>query len=129
MCSLGDSFLLSNPGREKKHLWVLVTAPDPATHNAIMVNITTRRNDSDTTTILLKGEHDFIDHPSVVFYADTRIVDVRLIETYLRKYPENKHQPLRRDVLQKIQAGIEASSFTPRKSKLAFREATQAGLV
>jgi len=72
---LGDSFLIRKPGHSTEHLWLLVTEPNPETGAAIMVNVTTRRRHSDTTTILSVGDHPFLSRPSVVYYADAREVD------------------------------------------------------
>ena len=38
MAGLGDSFMLPKPGQDTEHLWVLITKPHPANHEAIMVN-------------------------------------------------------------------------------------------
>ncbi len=72
--------MLPKPGQNTEHLWVLITQADPATGEAIMVNITTQRPHSDTTTILVAGEHPFVRNPSVVFYADARMVDTALLD-------------------------------------------------
>ncbi len=66
MANLGDSWMLPKPGQETEHLWVLITRPDPTTREAIMVNVTTQRPHSDTTTVLNRGDHPFIQRPSVV---------------------------------------------------------------
>jgi hypothetical protein len=66
MANLGDSWMLPKPGQETEHLWVLITRPDPASREAIMINVTTQRPHSDTTTVLNRGEHPFIQRPSVV---------------------------------------------------------------
>jgi hypothetical protein len=75
MANLGDSFMLRKPQCNEEHLWVLITRPDPGTRNAIMVNITTQRSHSDTTTTLNIGDHPFIKRPSVVFYSYAQITD------------------------------------------------------
>ena len=67
MAWLGDSFMLPKPGQDTEHLWVLITRPHPQTRVAIMVNVTTQRPHSDTTTILPAGEHPFVQKPSVIF--------------------------------------------------------------
>ena len=67
MAGLGDSFMLPKPGQDTEHLWVLITRPNPQTHTTIMVNVTTQRPHSDTTTILNAGEHPFVQKPSVIF--------------------------------------------------------------
>ena len=73
--------MLLKPGQQTEHLWVLITSVDPKSGQALMVNITTRRPHSpDTTTILNVGDHPFIKNPSVVFYADARLVDPALLD-------------------------------------------------
>ena len=80
MFTLGDTVMLPKPGHEKEHLWALITAADPESGDAVMVNLTTQQPHSDTTTIIQPGEHPFVDRPTVVFYADARIVDVKNLE-------------------------------------------------
>ena len=70
MLGLGDTVILPKPGHETEHLWALVTAVDPQNGEAVMVNLTTRRPHSDTTTVLQPGDHPFVDRPTVAFYAD-----------------------------------------------------------
>ncbi len=115
MASLGDSFMLPKPGVETEHLWVLITQPDPGSFQAVMVNVTTQRPHSDTTTILLPGDHPFIRQPSVIYYADARLVDVRDLDAALERGMFRGHEPFDSGVLKRIQAGVETSDFTPNK--------------
>ena len=128
MASLGVSFMLPKPGQDAEHLWVLITAPDPATHEAIMVNITTRRPHSDTTTILNAGDHPFIQKPSLVFYSDARIVDTRLLDQAIQRGAYRSHAAFSPQVLARIQAGVAASMLTPKKIQTAFQKFAAAGL-
>ncbi len=128
MAELGDSFMLPKPGHETEHLWVLITRPDPTTHEAIMVNVTTQRPHSDTTTILSPGEHPFIKQPSVVFYSDARAVDTRLLDAAVQSGAYRGHTAFDPSVLARIQAGLATSPFTPRKIKAAFAAYAVAGL-
>ena len=128
MARLGDSFLLPKPGRETEHLWVLITNPDPVTHEAIMVNVTTQRPHSDTTTILNAGDHPFVQKPSVIFYADARTVDTRLLDAAVQRGACGNNAALQPAVLHKIQAGVAASPLTPRKIKTAYAAYAAAGL-
>jgi hypothetical protein len=41
MLTIGDTVMLPKPGYEKEHLWALITAPDPESGDAVMVNLTT----------------------------------------------------------------------------------------
>jgi hypothetical protein len=120
--------MLPKPGGEKEHLWALVTAPDSVTGEAIMVNLTTQRTHSDTTTVLLPGEHPFVDRPTVVFYADARLVKESLLDAGLAEGIGRLHVPLSKTVLVRIQAGLSASPFTPMKIKSAFVTAQAKGL-
>ena len=128
MAGLGDSFMLPKPGQETEHLWVLITNPDPATHEAIMVNVTTQRPHSETTTILNVGDHPFIQKPSVIFFADARMVDTRLLDAAVRRGAYNAHAAFQARVLLKIQAGLLASTFTPKKIKIAYARYDAVGL-
>ena len=128
MAGLGDSFMLPKPGQETEHLWVLITNSDPATHEAIMVNVTTQRPHSDTTTILNVGDHPFVQKPSVIFFADARMVDTRLLDAAVRRGAYNAHAAFQASVILWIQAGLLASTFTPKKIKTAFARHAAAGL-
>jgi hypothetical protein len=128
MAGLGDSFMLPKPGQETEHLWVLITNPDPATHEAIMVNVTTQRPHSDTTTILNAGDHSFVKKPSVIFYADARMVDTRLLDAAVKRCAYHAHAVFQSAVILKIQTGLLASTFTPKKIKTAFAAFVAAGL-
>lgn len=128
MAGLGDTFMLPKPGQDTEHLWVLITRPNPQTHAAIMVNVTTQRPHSDTTVILQANEHPFVQKPSVIFYADARMVDARLLDQSVASGAFRTHTPFPAPVLQRIQNGLANSPFTPRKIKDAYAAAVVAGL-
>ena len=125
MLNLGDTVMLPKPGQEKEHLWALITAPNPESGDAIMVNLTTQRPHSDITTIIQPGEHPFVDRPTVVFYADARMVNVKRLEQGLGESLVRLHMPLSTDLLQRIQEGLLASRLTPDKIKDAFNLARE----
>jgi hypothetical protein len=128
MAGLGDSFMLPKPGHETEHLWVLITKRDPATHDAIMVSVTTQRPHSDTTTILNVGDHPFVRKPSVIYYADARLVDTRLLEAAVQRGAFAAHAAFQPSVIARIQAGVAASPFTARKIKTTYAHYAAAGL-
>ncbi|MDQ2867656.1 MAG: hypothetical protein M3R59_04490 [Verrucomicrobiota bacterium] len=128
MAALGDTFMLPKPGQETEHLWVLITNPNPATHEALMVNLTTQRPHSDTTTILNIGDHPFVQKPSAIFYADARIVDTQLLDAAVQRGACGTHASVQRPVIARIQAGIVTSPLTPRKIKTAYAVYNGAGL-
>ena len=129
MAALGDTFILPKPRQQTEHLWVLITKVDPKTGQAIMVNITTQRPHSDTTTILCVGDHPFIQKPSVVFYADARFVDPALLDQGILSDTCRSHAAFSPGVLARIQAGVAISPMTPKKIKEAYRAAEFRGLV
>src|SRR3954451_17887282 len=114
MAGIGDSFMLPKPGHETAHLWVLITKPDPTTHEAIMVSVTTQRQHSDTTTILNVGDHPFVRKTSVIYYADARLVDARLLDAAVQRGAFAAHAAFHREVIARMQAGVAASPFTAR---------------
>ena len=128
MAGLGDSFMLPKPGHDTEHLWVLLTSPHPQTREAIMVNVTTQRPHSDTTTILNAGDHPFVQKPSVIFYADARIVDTRLLDAALQRGAYRGHATFSAEVIVRMQAGVSVSPFTPKKIKTAYAAFAAAGL-
>jgi len=107
---------------------VLITRPDPASREAIMVNVTTQRPHSDTTTVLNRGDHPFIQRPSVVLYADARIVDTRLLDQAVASGTFRPHTPFSSPILGRIQGGLQTSQFTLKKIKDSFALAVIAGL-
>jgi hypothetical protein len=125
MLTIGDTVLLPKPGHEKEHLWALITAPDPESGDAVMVNLTTQRPHSDTTMIIQPGEHPFVDRPTVVFYADARMVNVNTLDEGVRQNFVHQHDALSKELLQRIQDGLLASKFTPDKIKKAFEAARE----
>jgi len=129
MADLGDSFMLPKQGQDTEPLWVLITKSNPASGEAIMVNITTQRPHSDSTTILQRGDHPFIQKPSVVFYADARLVPVSLLDKAIQSGSYWSHAPLEANVLARIQAGITQSPMTPKKIKTAYADAVAVNLM
>jgi hypothetical protein len=128
MLALGDTVLLPKPGQDQSHLWVLVTAMNPQTGEAIIVNFTTERPHSDRTVVIQPGEHRFVDRRTVVFYADARFAKLTLLDAAVNHGIAIQHDPLTPALLKRVQAGLLASTLTPTKIKTAFTHAQQQGL-
>ena len=127
MAGLGDTIILPKPGAEKEHLWVVITNPDPIAGEVIMVNLTTQRPHSETTTILLPGEHPFIDRPTVAFYHDARLAKAVLLDSCITQRVGRNHASASPELVAKLQDGLLASPFTSPKIKAAFALAKAAG--
>lgn len=93
-----------------------------------MVNVTSLRPHSDTTTILNPGDHPFVRKPSVIFYADARLVDTRLLDAAVQRGAYQPHAAFQSAVITQIQVGVAASVFTPKKIKTAYAVYVAAGL-
>lgn len=118
MLKAGQTILLPKPGQATLHLWVIVLAPDPASQETVIVNLTSQRTHSDTTVVVQPGEHPFVQHPTVVFFADARIVDANHIAAAMKAGTFHTHQDCSAALLLKIQQGLLASTMTPQKVKL-----------
>lgn len=96
------------------HLWIIVTEPDEA-GLIVIVNVTTLRNAVDQTLILQPSDHPFLTHPSVVHFADARIVELKTIEAQAAAGTVQTKQPCSAQLLSEIQQGICGSNFTVKK--------------
>jgi len=78
--AVGDTFLAPESGRATEHLWVVLAVSGA---DAIIVSITTQWPDSDSTCVLLPGDHPFVKHASVVYYEGARRVPSAAVEAAL----------------------------------------------
>jgi hypothetical protein len=115
-CACGSSFFLSG------HLWIVITAASTWSEDVIIVNLTTKRQNSDTTVILKLGDHSFIKHDTVVSYADARKVAKSSIIDRVRKRYFEPSDDFTDDIIQKIQRGLLISPHTPKYVKKFYKQ-------
>lgn len=109
----GDTFLMPAPGgAATPHLWIVVTQPDPQTHECAIVSVTTLRNSKEQTVILRPGDHPFIRHDSTIFYGDAMIVDVRRLEAEIAAGLALVRDRCSTATLKLVLDGVGASPFT-----------------
>jgi hypothetical protein len=119
----GDTFLMPAPGgAATPHLWIVITQPDPQTHECAIVSVTTLRNSKDQTVILRVGDHPFIRHDSTIFYGDAMIVDAGRLETEITAGLALLREKCPRSTLKLVQDGVGASPFTRPKFLRFCRE-------
>lgn len=83
----------------------------------VIANLTSRKQGSDTTTILDVGDHAYIKHETVVYYADARLATVEGIEK-IAQFPDyGFHDDCTDELLRRIQQGVLNSRYTPKKIK------------
>ncbi len=109
---LGEMLLLPKSKDGIEHLWVVTLHPDNS-GQTVIVNLTTKRPNSDATVVLDKSSHPFIHHPTVVNYTDARIVDINKLVNAVESGHFYTHSVFEKDELRKIQAGLLESLFTP----------------
>jgi hypothetical protein len=68
-CTPGFAFFL------RGHLWIVVAEISGSPEKIIVVSLTTHKPGSDTTVMFKLGDHDFIEHDTVVSYADARVFE------------------------------------------------------
>jgi len=83
----------------------------------LFVNVTTPKHDSDHTCVLKVGDHPFLNHDSVINYADATEADVDLVEKAVSMNVFKPHVPLSGDLLQRVQVGALDSKAFPQKFK------------
>ena len=122
--ALAGAALLIPSGNEGDHLFIALNDPGRfegygSNPCVVLVNLSSVREGVpyDATCVLDAGEHEFVRHPSFVFYRNARIEPeshvLRLVEQGLFK----PHVAVSAEVLQRIKSGLFASPHTKREFK------------
>lgn len=119
---IGDALRECNP-TSLHHLWVICTLPD-ALGTVVILNMTTRRRGSDTTCVLIRGDHPSVDHPTVINYREGWVRPLERLEWQL-KSRALQHEPAASYVLlDRIRKGALLSRHTPPEVKAAISTCT-----
>jgi hypothetical protein len=94
------------------HAFVVLTDPDPATQRVVVVPLVTARAHTDTTVLLVPGEHPFIRHDTHVSFGAATYAPVARLERKLVRGVVDRLDDQAGDVLARIQRGLLASSCT-----------------
>jgi hypothetical protein len=118
--NLGDAFLIDTPPNGQ-HLYIAIAKTSESKY--LFVNITTRRNSSETTCVLLpgKGMPRFIVRESVVAYKFAREMDATQLATLITPGSSIPKEKCSAPVLAKIQRGGLISRRLRNKYKDALR--------
>lgn len=115
MISVGESFLSKTPFNSIEHLYIIIGIIET---QALFVNVTTKKDNSDCSCVLNKGDHSFIQHPSVINYADAKDCEINKIEIAIQKNVFKKHKSVSPKLLNKIISGAKTSdAFLPKYLK------------
>jgi hypothetical protein len=121
MLKVGDTFLMPPKSGVIEHLWIILTVSD-AKGEAVCVNVTS--DDVDHTTELSVGDHQFIKHPSVIRYRNTRSLNLQIVEDIIQgkiSHPSlicTSHRPCSAALLKRVQEGLLKSPHTEKKFKI-----------
>ncbi len=115
--SAGDTAILHDGhyDGERRHLYIVLCDPKGDKYELILVNVTSLRDNSDTTTILNPGDHSFIKHESVVNYYNAGILAHSNAEVAFRNGDRVGIERLKPAVLQRVQQGLLDSPYADPK--------------
>lgn len=112
MIAIGDTYRSRSPHYETKHLHIII-AIDEENHKAIVVNVTSRKGDSDLSCVLTIGDHPFIVRESVINYKDALFPQISLIEEAFKKNIFIPDSPIPPILLERIHKGALNSEYLP----------------
>ncbi|MBI4949255.1 MAG: hypothetical protein HY955_03825 [Deltaproteobacteria bacterium] len=110
MIPVGATFLTPTPSCDTEHLYIIIAIEDK---KALFVNITTKKEKSDCSCVLNKGDHSFIKWPSVINYAEAKECDISKIERALQSKIFKAHKPVSPELLERIINGAKISQSLP----------------
>jgi len=107
----GFTFLSRRPSYPTEHLHIVIS---PVINGKVLlVNVTSKKFDSDDTCVLSVGDHNFIRHDSVIVYADAIAADISLMEKAILDQTFKPQPPVSDAVLKRIQEGTVKSDAFP----------------
>lgn len=95
------------------HLWFVLTDPDPATRQVVIVMLVSERAHTDRTVRLDVGDHPFIRHASAVDFGTARYAPVSKLEAALAKNVASLDADMSDSLLTRLRQGLLRSSHTP----------------
>ncbi len=113
----GDSLLIeTNTGAYGvlSHLFFLILDPDPTTGETVIVNI--ERHDSprqDTTVLLQKGDHPFVNEETIVNYFRASVTTVQKLQALVAANKAKPREPACQELLDRLKKGLKVSNRTP----------------
>lgn len=119
MIAPGFTFLSPTPSYDTEHLYVVIAVIDAS--EVLFVNITSKKQNSDRSCELTKGDHPFITHESVINYADAKKAQINMLESAIKNNIMKSHQPVSPELLGRILNGALESPLFPEGMKKYIR--------
>jgi hypothetical protein len=118
----GRTLTFANYAGGAPHLWIVVTEPDGVPPEVVVVSLSSAAPGKDATVKLGPGDHPFIWKPTIVFYHDTRLMPVHVIEDEVNNARATFHDDCSENLLETVRQGLLNSPATPRRLKAYVRE-------
>lgn len=115
----GTLLIVSGPRHDpnRKHLHVICNDPDQDGKVLIVGVCSVTGAPHDATCVLQAHEHDFLDHPSYVFYAKAEVVAASALENGVTQKVIAVHSDMNGQAFLRVKNGLCRSPLTPRKIK------------
>jgi hypothetical protein len=108
---------LTQVGADGKHLWFVLTDPDPETRKVVIVMLVTEKDHTDKTVSLSAGAHPFITRDSNVNYGSADFIPLSKLEKRLASGDAKLNADMSPKLLKKVRQGLLDSSRTVRYIK------------
>jgi hypothetical protein len=117
VCKPGESLFLRKINSPIEHLWIILTDPQGNPQKSVIVNVTSKRPESETTVVLKKGDHPFITHDSVINFKDATLALSDKLEEAVNAGHFCDGGSFDQALLKTIQEGLQKSKQTPKDIK------------
>lgn len=114
---LKNTVLVPVPSPSCQHLFIVLTSPEGVPPLVVMVNVTTRRPTSDSTVVLVAGDHSFIKHESVIAFEHADFFELKKLEKGLEAGKLSRYPDINDALFKVVKNGLLNSPRTPRKIK------------
>lgn len=94
------------------HLWIILNDPFGPGEEVVVINFTTMNTYSDRTVELQEGDHDYIDHQTVVSYIDAKIRKKCDLMHLVEQGIVAENSPVSPQLLKRLQDGLGDSPHT-----------------
>jgi len=120
MIICGNTFLIEDEDGYDCHLCIVITPPNFG--EVVIVSVTTERSRSEMMVRLKPGDHPFIDRPSVISYAYSRVTTAEEIEAAVKNGTAKPRANASEKLLKRAQDGLLESDRTPNWVKQRYRD-------
>ena len=118
----GETFLLDDDARGggTLHLHIAISDSDE-NGKVVIVSVTTERPKSDTMVRLFPGDHPFIDRPSVITYAYSKLMTTAQINALLESGDAKVKELASDRLVERAQLGMLETDRAPEEVQECFR--------